>query len=193
VKATRARRNTFAAQLRNCRTVAERWRLVNFGNPQDVVGIVTRAIMLKGVELDTRESGRRTASDYRPKLEAEIGKLILSLVMAGNVAALRALVKEIELDLAEQIVPDKMTSGLVVWAKQPRAPQVIDRLRQALFAIGPGCYTWNQIETRLAAYHAGTHDRRHIKRTWQQLGLPIRILPAKAGRPKEYRTRKRTR
>jgi hypothetical protein len=187
------KRNTFAAQLRNCRTVAERWRLVMFGNPQDVVGIVTRAIMLKGVELDTRESFRRTASDYRPKLEAEIGKLILSLVMAGNVAALRALVNEIERDLAREIVPDKMTSGLVLHAARPPAPHEDEHLRRALFDIGPGRYTWKQIEARLQAYRAGTHDRRHIRRTIKELGLPIIILPGASGRPRKPRTRKRTR
>jgi hypothetical protein len=188
------KRNTFAAQLRNCRTVAERWRLINFGNPQNVIGIVSRAVMQKSVELDTLPGvSRELVSKWRAELEAEIGKLILSLVMAGNVAALRALVKEIERDLEREIVPDKMTSGFVIYAPRPPEPHEAEHLRRALFAIGPGRYTWKQIEARLQAYRAGPHDRRHIRRTWQQLGLPICIVPENVGRPRKPRTRKRTR
>ena len=186
------KRNTFAAQLRNCRTVTERWRLANFGSPQDVVGIVTRAVMQKGAELDTRIS-RKLVSKWRAELETEIGKLILSLVMAGNIGALRALVTEIERDLAKEIVPDKMTSGLVVSARRAREPHEDAHLQQALFWLHPGHFTWGELEKQLANLNAGIHDRRHIRRTIKELGLTITILPGKSGRPRKPRTRKRTR
>lgn len=183
------KRNTFAAQLRNCSTVEERFRLVLTGQKENVIRIVSQAVMLKAVELDTkpRRKYRGLAQKCRAGLEAEIGKLVLRLVMAGDVAALRALVKEIERDLANEIVPDKMQSGFVLCAAQPQAPQV-DRLRLALFAIGPGRYTWKELEARLRDFGIGNQvechegdssggtkrrplDRAQVRRTIKELGL----------------------
>ena len=129
----------------------------------------------------------------RAELETVIGKHVLSLVMAGDVAALRKLVAEIERRLAREIVPDKMTSGFVLCSPRQSEPHEWEDLRRALMVIGSGRYTWKELEARLAAYHVAKRDRRVIRRTWQELQLRITIEPAPSGAPRKPRTRKRTR
>ena len=192
MKAKCTKRNTFAARLRNCRTVAERFRLLLTGRKENVVSIVTRAQMQRTAEIEARTYSiyRGLARKWREELEIEIGKLVLSMVMAGDVTALRALVSDIEGELADTLIPDKMTSGFILCAPRPLSPHEDERLRRAIMAIGPGCYAWGELQKRLRSYRAGGHDRRHIRRTWKELEVDIRIAPGKSGPTIKPRTRK---